>query len=179
MLLHGWGGSDFPHWQSWLAAELAKEYGCVNFVRFPDVDAPTLQSWMECAIQEIASFQPDVVVCHSLANTLWFHLCNENLLMYDVAKLILVSPPSFTCNIKELETFFPLSIPKKLYAKESLLIVSDNDPYMSFKEAKTLQKALHVEMMTLHNAGHINDKSGYGAWPQLLEILQKEKENAR
>jgi len=25
LLLHGWGGSDFPHWQSWLAGEIAKE----------------------------------------------------------------------------------------------------------------------------------------------------------
>jgi uncharacterized protein len=31
LLLHGWGGSNYPHWQSWLAAELAKNYGKVSF----------------------------------------------------------------------------------------------------------------------------------------------------
>ncbi len=31
LLLHGWGGSDTPHWQSWLAGEIAKDYRKVSF----------------------------------------------------------------------------------------------------------------------------------------------------
>ncbi|HIC78956.1 MAG TPA: serine hydrolase family protein, partial [Sulfurovum sp.] len=27
LILHGWGGSDAPHWQSELASEIAKNYG--------------------------------------------------------------------------------------------------------------------------------------------------------
>jgi len=30
LLLHGWGESDFPHWQSHLDSELAKNYGSVT-----------------------------------------------------------------------------------------------------------------------------------------------------
>jgi predicted alpha/beta hydrolase family esterase len=173
MLLHGWGGSDYPHWQSYIAAELAKDYGCVNFVRFPHVDMPTLDSWIACAVEEIASFAPDVVICHSLANTLWFHLCNEKKIKKTISNLILVAPPSLTCSIKELQTFFPVSIPENLYAQQTLLIVSDNDPYMDIQEAKILQEKLHVEMHILPNAGHINSESGYGAWSWLLEIIKK------
>jgi len=31
LILHGWGGSDAPHWQSELASEIAKNYGTVSF----------------------------------------------------------------------------------------------------------------------------------------------------
>jgi len=65
LLLHGWGGSDFPHWQSWLAAEVAKEYGCVNFLRLHDFDHPRRDVWMQQAAKELRTFQADVVVCQT------------------------------------------------------------------------------------------------------------------
>ena len=34
LILAGWGGSDFPHWQSWLASEIVKDYGKVSFLSF-------------------------------------------------------------------------------------------------------------------------------------------------
>ena len=46
LLLHGWGGSDYPHWQSWLASEIAKDYGTVSFLRLKNPDAPKKSEWM-------------------------------------------------------------------------------------------------------------------------------------
>lgn len=171
LLLHGWGGSDFPHWQSWLSGEIAKEYGCVQFLRFSDVDAPKLGVWQQELKETLAAFKPDIVICHSLANTLWFHLCNTAQ-MQVVEKLYLVAPPSLECKVEELKEFFPLKPPKNLYAKETLLITSTNDPYMSVDEAKALQKELGVEMVMLENAGHINTDSGFGEWEWMLKELQ-------
>ena len=45
LLLHGWGGSDYPHWQSWLAGEIAKDYGTVSFFKFSDYNFPDLDTW--------------------------------------------------------------------------------------------------------------------------------------
>jgi len=171
LLLHGWGGSDYPHWQSWLAGEIAKEYGCVNFLKFSNFDAPKLDVWMQELQYALDDFKPDIVICHSLANTLWFHLCNTKTVQ-KIEKLYLVAPPSLTCNVKELNEFFPLHPPKNLYAKETLLITSDNDPYMSVDEAKDLQQSLHVTMKVLKNAGHINADSGYGEWNWMLQEIQ-------
>ena len=179
MLLHGWGGSDFPHWQSWLAGEIAKEYGCVDFFRFPNVDAPVLDVWKEAAIQELRRFRPDVLVCHSLANTLWFHLCNEGLVEEKLKELFLVAPPSLECSIEELQTFFPVSAPEDLHAKRVHLIVSDNDPYMQKEEAKQLAQVLDVEPIFLKNAGHINAQSGFGPWPWMLQQVLKKDRDAR
>lgn len=171
LLLHGWGGSDFPHWQSWLASEIAKDYGSVSFLNFSDFDFPVLEAWKRELKEELLTFKPDIVICHSLANTLWFHISDE---IDAIEKLYLVAPPSFTCNIPEIQSFFPMRIPKKTSAKKSILIGSTNDPYMKVSELKELQKSLNIEMVVLENAGHINAESGYGKWPWILKEVKKD-----
>ncbi len=176
LLLHGWGGSDFPHWQSWLAGEIAKEYGYVSFLKFSDFEFPDFAVWKKELTAHLKDFRPDIVICHSLANTLWFHLCNTNAVK-KVQKLYLVAPPSLKCDIPELESFFPLEMPKNPYADKTLLVASSNDPYMSMDEAKELQDSLGVEMIVLENAGHINADSGYGEWPWILKKIEEDLKN--
>lgn len=170
LLLHGWGGSNQPHWQCWLAGELAKEYGCVSFFEFSDFDTPKLDVWKKELLAHLQDFRPDIVICHSLANILWFHLCNDEALQ-EVHKLYLVAPPSLECKIEELQSFFPVQAPKKLYAKKILLITSTNDPYLSVEEADKLQKELEIAMHVIKDGGHLNAASGYGPWPWLLQQI--------
>lgn len=172
LLLHGWGGSDFPHWQSWLAGELAKEYGCVNFLKFSDFDTPKFSVWKEELLSTLRDFQPDVVICHSLANILWFHLAEREILQ-SVEHLYLVAPPSLTCEIKEIGEFFPAKIPKHLYAQNTTLIYSTNDPYMDEDEAKHLTRFLNARIIVLENAGHINSDSNFGKWEWILQDVQE------
>ena len=171
LLLHGWGGSDYPHWQSWLAGEIAKEYGCVYFLKFSDVDTPKYDVWMQELQTALDEFKPDIILCHSLANTLWFHYCLHNTLEKKLQKLYLVAPPSMQCDIEELYEFFPVQTPTTLNAMNAMLITSTNDPYMSQNEAHNLQKKLGIEMKVLENAGHINAESGFGAWPWIREEI--------
>ena len=172
LLLHGWGGSDFPHWQSWLAGEIVKDYGCINFLKFSDFDAPKLDVWLDELQNALADFKPDIVICHSLANTLWFHLCQTQRIK-TIQKLYLVAPPSLNCEVQELKEFFPVKIPHTLNAANALLITSTNDPYLMMDEAKILQTNLNIEMKVLENAGHINTQSGYGKWPWILQDIDK------
>lgn len=172
LILHGWGGSDFPHWQSWLAAEVAKDYGCVSFLKFGNFDFPDKDVWMQELLQEIEEFKPTVVVCHSLANILWFHLCNDTKIT-SVRKLFLVAPPSLSCSIEELGSFYPCRVSAALNAKEALLVVSTNDPYMSLYEAKELQKILNIPIKIIENGGHINTASGFGEWKWIFEAIKE------
>jgi predicted alpha/beta hydrolase family esterase len=172
LILHGWGGSNFPHWQSWLAGELAKDYGYINFLKFSNFDEPKFDIWMNELKEALTEFRPDIVICHSLANSLWFHLCNKTEIS-TVEKLYLVAPPSMNCKVPELSEFFPVKTPSKLYAKTALLVTSTNDPYMSVEEANKLQKELNIDMKILKNAGHINADSGFGAWKWMLEEINK------
>jgi len=98
-------------------------------------------------------------------------MCNAKP-MRVIETLYLVAPPSMECKVEELSEFFPVQISKNLYAKNSFLVSSTNDPYMSLEEVKSLQKSLGVKMEILEDAGHINSESGYGEWPWLLQKLK-------
>ena len=170
LLLHGWGGSDFPHWQAWLAGELAKNYGCVSFLKFSTPDKPDFDMWKSELKQHLKEFNPDIVICHSLANILWFHLCNDDEIK-EIENLYLVAPPKIDTKIEELQSFFPVKIPSDPHAKKALLITSTNDPYLSQGEAEVMQKELDIEMKVLQNAGHINADSGLGEWEWILKEI--------
>lgn len=168
LLLHGWGGSDYPHWQSWLAGEWAKNYGTVSFPLLDHPHFPSKNRWMGQVKSILREFKPEIVLCHSLANTLWFHLCHEGDIDA-VQTLFLVAPPRLNCEIETLKSFFPLTPPTNLFAQQVQLVTSTTDPYLSPEEALALQAALGVPMKVLENAGHINADSQYGDWPWILE----------
>jgi predicted alpha/beta hydrolase family esterase len=172
LILHGWGGSDYPHWQSWLGGEIAKDYGTVAFPLLEHPHFPAKNRWMKQVKALLNEFRPDVVICHSLANTLWFHLCNEGEIEA-VKRLLLVAPPRLDLELHTIKSFFPVDVPKALYAEEAMLVTSDNDPYMEADEAQKLQRALGIEMKVLENAGHINADSGFGEWPWVLEWFKR------
>ncbi len=170
LLLHGWGGSDYPHWQSWLAGEIAKDYGTVAFPLLDHPHFPTKNRWMKQVKSLLEEFQPDVVICHSLANTLWFHLCHEGEIK-EVERLLLVAPPRLDLELDTISSFFPVTPPDRLFATEAMLVTSTDDPYMTAIESVDLQSALGIEMKVLRDAGHINAESGYGEWPWVKEWL--------
>ncbi len=173
LLLHGWGGSDDPHWQAWLSGEIAKDYGTVAFPLLDNPHFPTKNRWMKQVKTLLKEFQPDIVICHSLANTLWFHLCNEGEID-KIERLLMVATPRLDLELDTIKTFFPVTPPSDLFAKEAMMVVSDNDPYMTMDEAIALQKVLDIEMKVLEDAGHINADSGFGKWPWVLEWLKHE-----
>ncbi len=173
LILHGWGGSDAPHWQAELAATIAKAYGTVSFPLLDNCHFPTKNRWVKQIKAILKDFKPDTVVCHSLANTLWFWLCQEQDFMQkipEIKRLFMVSPPSLSTEIDTIKTFFPCRLPENLYAKEVQMIVSDNDPYIQVEEAKSMAQQYDIPVTVIQDAGHINADSGYGKWP-LIETL--------
>lgn len=124
-------------------------------------------------VKEILNdFQPDILICHSLANALWFHLCHEGEIK-PVKRLLLVAPPSLNCTLDTIKTFFPVTPPSNLHAHEAMLVVSDNDPYMDISEAQALQNSLGIEMKIVPEGGHLNTDAGYGPWPWVKEWVNR------
>jgi len=173
LILHGWGGSDAPHWQAELASKIAKNYGTVSFPLLDNCHFPSKNRWVRQVKQILLDFKPDTVVCHSLANNLWMWLCEEDGMTH-VDRLFMVSPPSFKTEEKIIKTFFPCPMPRNIYAKEVYMIVSDDDPWVKIEEAKEIASHFNATFTTLVNAGHINADSGYGKW-ELIEKLVLDK----
>ena len=174
LILHGWGGSDFPHWQSELASEIAKNYGTVSFPLLDNCHFPSKNRWIKQVKELLETFKPDTIVCHSLANTLWFWLCQEEN-MLEVEKLFMVSPPSLKTSEATIKTFFPCKLPKSIYAKEVHFIVSDDDPWVKLEEATNIASHYHAKLTVLKNAGHINADSGYGKWKFIESLILEKK----
>lgn len=173
LILHGWGGSDAPHWQAELAAEIAKDYGTVCFPLLDQCHFPSKNRWMKQVKALLKEFQPRTVVCHSLANNLWMWLCEEGDIQ-EIERLFMVSVPSLNTKEQTIKAFFPCPKPESIYAKEVHMIVSDNDPWVALEEAKSLARHFDAAFTILKKAGHINEESGYGKWP-LIESLVMEK----
>jgi len=172
LILHGWGGSPHPHWQAWLAEELKKQNYDVSFPSLPNKDFPNFKEWLRFVYDEYTSFKPDIVVCHSLGNIVWFHLLKD-LNIKPLDKLLLVAPVRQVCDIEEIKDFFPYEVPKDIKAKKAMLIVSTNDIYMNLHEANELQHKLNIEMDILEDAGHINSDSGYGPLKEVLDWINE------
>jgi predicted alpha/beta hydrolase family esterase len=175
LILHGWGGSDEPHWQWWVAKELKKLNYEISFPNLPNRDAPNLDVWMDTLKKEFDRFQPDIVMCHSLANILWFNFVTKYEIK-ELDKLMLVAPVRQECDIEEIKTFFPYPIPTDLRAKESIMVGSTNDEYLDFDEALQLQSALNVGLKILKDAGHINAESGFGELRCAVDWIEREIE---
>lgn len=175
LILHGYGGSDYPHWQAWLACELIKINYEVCFPHFPNKDNPNLEQWLEFLDKQMKNFDPDIVVCHSLANILWFHYV-QKYQPKQLQKLMLVAPVRKTCDIKEIKTFFPYPVPNNLCSQEVIMASSDNDPYINVEEAIQLQQELNIGMKIMENAGHLNADSGFGELTCALEWVTSEVE---
>jgi len=176
LILHGLGGSDYPHWQAQLAADMIKQHYVVSFPAMPNRENPDLQTWKETLKKEIEHFNPDYVICHSLANVLWFQTCDE--LDISLEKLMLVAPVSRSRVVEAAKTFYPYPIAKDLKAKEIIMLASTNDPYMREDEAMELKEALNVEINIMKDAGHINADSGFGSHDFALEWLTKSDEES-
>jgi predicted alpha/beta hydrolase family esterase len=171
LILHGWGGSDHPHWQAFLACRLAREYGTLSFPLIQHPHYPSLGRWKREVTPLLRDFAPDTVVCHSLANTLWLHLCEEGVLHKPVSRLFMVSPPSLHTEHETIATFFPTPLPESIYADYSMLIVSDNDPWIAVEEARDLAYRYSSDFKIIPGAGHINEESGYGEWRWLEDMV--------
>ncbi len=174
LILHGWGGSDTPHWQAELSAEIAKNYGTVSFPLLDNCHFPSKNRWVKQVKQILEAFKPDTVVCHSLANTLWFWLCQEEI--ETVQRLFMVSPPSLIAKEATIKTFFPCELPQNIHADQVQMIVSDNDPYIGVAEAAVMAKHYNIPLTIIKNAGHINADSGYGKWALIEDLVLEKKQ---
>ena len=174
LLLYGWHASPPPHWQDWLARELVSIGYTVSFPQLSNPLQPKKDIWIKEAKEVIYELKPDIVICHSLGNILWWHLCNEGLGLY-VKHLIMVAPPRDLSEYEAIMDFFPVELPGSLYSKESLMVTSDDDPYLNKSEGIRFARALNVKHEVFQNMGHINADSGFGPWPWILNLIKTYK----
>ncbi|MFH2105899.1 MAG: alpha/beta fold hydrolase [Candidatus Micrarchaeota archaeon] len=174
LLIHGWGGSDERHWQSWLCEELKKQNIEVHFPLLPHADLPKLDEWLTALEKEVKTFGDDLVLIgHSLGCPTILHLLEK----HKAGKAILVCGFAKDLGINEIRDFVnkPFDWKKiKQNCKDILCISSDNDHYIPIEVAEDLAKNLGVKLIVEHNAEHIYAPK-FGPYPRMLELLSSKR----
>lgn len=170
-MLPGLGDSGPDHWQShWERRDPA----CRRVIQ-SEWDTPACASWVGQLAAALASVDaPVVLAAHSAGCAMVAHwAADANADVGKVAGALLVAPSDPAGpNYPKGPTGFDL-VPRARLPFRSIVVASDQDPYVTLDRAREYAEAWGSELVVLRNAGHINVASGHGAWPEGFELLAK------
>lgn len=173
VIVPGVGGSDEQHWQTWLQNSLQN----ASRVMQNDWNQPLLNEWVENLFNHVQKLkQPVQIVAHSFGCLTTIAALNQYpILKHWIDSIILVAPANplrfnstgfgtTADNYVELFKQFTINVP-------SLMIVSENDPWLSYQDALHYANHWNIPYVNEGLAGHINVASGFGDWPQIYNYM--------
>ena len=173
VIVPGVGGSEEAHWQSWLQNHVQDASRVIQ----QDWNKPILNEWVAKFFEHIKNHKKPVqIVAHSFGCLTTIAALNQYpILKHWIDSIILVAPANparFNAtgfgndkdNFIELFQQFHISIP-------TLMIISENDPWLSYQDAVDYAKQWNVPYINQGRAGHINVASGFGAWPEIFDYM--------
>jgi predicted alpha/beta hydrolase family esterase len=144
---------------------------------FPDTNEPKLKEWLATTRKNVKKFDEEWILAgHSLGCPTILRLLETFERDEKVGLVIMVAGFAKDLGIQQTRNFVDKDFDwKKIKskAKRFVIINSDNDPYIELSEGKRMAKLLGAEFMVEHNAGHINEGSGFTEYPRLLQIIDK------
>ncbi|MFZ4062236.1 MAG: RBBP9/YdeN family alpha/beta hydrolase [Polynucleobacter sp.] len=174
LIIPGYLGSGDAHWQTWIEEQIP---GAQRVEQ--NWDRPALTEWaynISATLNELE--RPAWLVAHSFGCLASILAASEN--TKKVLGLMLVAPADperfdstgvkrwsghgASESIRGRIPMQPLPVP-------SLLIASDNDPWMQASKAHLWGECWGSQTLTLKAAGHINAESGFGPWPDGLKLF--------
>lgn len=174
LIVPGYKGSGPAHWQSWLQQQVP---GATR-VDGIDWNAPILAQWAGRVRDTLASVaQPIRVVAHSFGCLAAVVAAADR--PDRVADLILVAPADparFDFVGLRPESLHPTSrslceaLPLRDLGVNGCLVASRNDTWLEFGKAHELATAWGIAFHDGGATGHINEQSGFGAWPEFVEL---------
>lgn len=166
LIIPGLGGSGPGHWQSRWEAKLstARRVEQDNWLN------PRLEDWTARIIAEVEAAQrPVLLVAHSLGVTAVVHAAPR--LPKDVVRgAFLVAPPADSVLLEAAGPGFT-PLPHAPLPFPSVLVASRTDPYAPYEESEEISYAWGSRLLDAGEAGHINNDSGHGPWPEGLMSL--------
>ena len=170
LILPGLGSSGPGHWQQRWAERLAN----AAIVEQADWDEPDMDDWVSTMEQAVLmATRPVVLVAHSLAVIAVAHL-GQRLVDTKVRGAFLVAPPDVEQHPEVPEATLAFApIPREPLPFPSMLVASSNDPYCSVDRAVEFATCWGSDFHLAGEAGHINQTSGHGPWPEGLLMFTR------
>lgn len=174
-IIPGFQGSGPDHWQSWV------ERQSTAFVRIEQKNwnEPNIDEWAAQIENTLKNerLSEVILVAHSLgthAVARWAHKYNKK----PKAALLVAPPSAENVSVKINPN---LHVATDLYKLnfETQLVTSSNDPWISTETAQLYAQKWGSSFLNIGNAGHINQLSGYGEWPLVLQLLAQLDKKSR
>jgi predicted alpha/beta hydrolase family esterase len=166
LLVPGYGETPPGHWLQRWAGKMAN----ARVIDMPAPFHPVRKTWVEAIEGAVAAAErPVVLVAHSLGAIACVHAAQT----LDKDKLrgaLLVAPtdlareepkPAF-----DVGDFLP--VPMGPLPFRSRVVASHTDPCCEFETAMRFARHWGSHFQDAGNAGHINEESGHGPWPEGL-----------
>lgn len=167
LIVPGHMNSGPGHWQSLLEASLNAKR-----VEMPNWAFPRKVAWVDALDEAIGSFhEAPLLVAHSLGCIAVAHWARSG--SHEISGALFVAPADVERSdvLEAVKGFAP--IPKSRLPFPSLVVASDDDPFLSELRARDLARWWGSRFHLLHGAGHINTESGFGPWPAGEALLQE------
>lgn len=164
LIIPGLNNSGPKHWQSFWEKSLPDTSRIVQ----SNWENPQKEDWVERLSRHIAELKTEtVLVAHSLGSITaaeWL-LREKNPL---VRGAFLVAPADAD-SVERIRSFAPVPLSK--LPVPSIIIASENDPYLSMDRAKEFAKAWGADLVDVGMLGHINAETNLGEWPEGRKLL--------
>ena len=167
-IVPGLGGSGPEHWQTYF------EQSGNNFQRIiqQNWDEPDINEWVKTIDNAISTYDPQTVVlvghslgCPTIAQ--WAARSHKK-----IKGALLVAPPDIEDFQEKLHIGLFSSLPTDKIEFPTIVVASTNDHWDKNQKAAFYASHWGSKLLTVGDAGHINDLSGYGNWEEGLEILR-------
>ena len=160
IIVPGMGNSGPGHWQS-IWQDRHSEF---QRVEQNDWDEPVLIEWIVNLEDHLNSVDGDkIIVAHSLGCIISVEVTSGR---DDIAAAMLVAP----ADLEAMDE--PGYVPIKQLDFPSVVVASENDPWVTIDRAQTMASAWDSEFVNIGDAGHINAESGIGEWPEGWQIFE-------
>ncbi|MDT2021108.1 alpha/beta fold hydrolase [Methylocella sp. CPCC 101449] len=165
LIAPGHGGGSPDHWY----ARWVDKLSTARRIEQADWNEPNYDDWIaQIADHARKTERPIVLVGHSLGALSIVHAAP---LLADMGAraAFLVAPPSqrVLATIPEIDPRFS-DIPSTPLPFPSVLVASRDDPYATYEESEAMARDWGSTIADAGNAGHINNESGHGPWPEGL-----------
>jgi uncharacterized protein len=163
LVIPGWNGSCEAHWQTiW-----ERKYVRFRRVEQDNWTRPARMDWLaQIDYDLVQAASPTFLVAHSLGCLAVAHWAAVAGRRTDrVAGAFLVAPPWLTQSDQcpaQLTDFLPMPLQRLPFP--SLLVASEDDPYLPIEIAARLASAWGSQFVDVGQQGHINVASGHGPW---------------
>ena len=173
------------HWQPLLGMKLiwSQPVRSVPPAGRENLDCAARVQAIQSALESIEG--PVVVVAHSAGVVMLAHWAQQHR-RADIAGALLATPADLETPMPEgyptlaaLQKNGWLPVPRKRLPFPSIVAASSNDPLASPARVEQLALDWGSELVQLGEVGHLNPASGFGEWPQAVELIAQLDRSAR